>query len=157
MTKLEIKGATESLIFLNENIEITVKARMCSNGSTQRAYILRKEATVSTKVLEDIITTGVIDAGQERDVMTLDTPNAFLQTDIALDGDNIIMNIRGKLVDILIEICPVVYDKYVRYEGEQKILYIRMLKALWGIIVSSILYYKKSRKYIEGIGFEVNP
>ena len=130
---------------------------MCANGRTQRAYILRKEATISTKALEDIITTGVIDAGQERDVMTLDTSNAFLQTEIALDGDNIIMNIRGKLVDILIEICPVVYDKYVRYEGEQKILYIRMLKALWVIIVSSILYYKKSRKYIEGIGFEVNP
>ena len=117
MKTLERKRATESLIFLNENIEITIKARMCSNGSTQRAYILRKEATISTKALEDIITTGVIDAGQERDVMTLDTPNAFLQTDIALDGDNIIINIRGKFVDILIEICPVVYDKYVRYEG----------------------------------------
>ena len=117
MKTLERKRATESLIFLNENIEITIKSRICSNWSSQRAYILRKEATISTKALEDIITTGVIDAGQERDVMTLDTSNAFLQTEIALDGDNIIMNIRGKLVDILIEICPVVYDKYVRYEG----------------------------------------
>ena len=134
MTKLEIKGATESLIFLNENIEITVKARMCSNGSTQRAYILRKEATISTKVLEDIITTGVIDAGQERDVMTLDTPNAFLQTDIALDGDNIIMNIRGKLVDILINFFPGVYNKYVWYKVGQKILYVWMLKSLYGIL-----------------------
>ena len=33
----------------------------------------------------------------------------------------------------------------------------RMLKSLYGMPVSSILYYKKSEKDIEGIGFEVNP
>ena len=43
--------------------------------------------------------------------MTLDKPDAFLQTDIALDGDNIIMKIRGQLVNILLEICTVVYSR----------------------------------------------
>ena len=32
-----------------------------------------------------------------------------------------------------------------------------MLRALYGMLVSSILYYKKFRKDIEAIGFEVNP
>ena len=32
-----------------------------------------------------------------------------------------------------------------------------MLKALYGILVSLILYYKKFREDIEGIGFQVNP
>jgi hypothetical protein len=69
------------------------------------------------------------------------------------------MKIRGQLVDILLEICPGVYDKYVVHEGKQKqkVLYVRMLKALYGMLISSILYYKKFRKDIEGIGFEVNP
>jgi hypothetical protein len=31
-----------------------------------------------------------------------------------------------------------------------------MLKALYGMLISSILYYKKFRKDIELIGFEVN-
>jgi hypothetical protein len=39
MTKLEKKRAMESLIFLTEKRDETVKARACANGSTQRAYI----------------------------------------------------------------------------------------------------------------------
>jgi hypothetical protein len=71
-----------------------------------------------TEASEAIITTGVIGAKQKRDVMTLDIPNAFVQTDI-----------RGQLVDILLELCPGVYDDYVIDEGKHKILYVRMLKA----------------------------
>jgi hypothetical protein len=99
----------------------------------------------------------VIDAKQNRDVMTLDIPNAFVQTEISLDGDKIIIKIRGQLVGILLELCPGVYDDYVINEGKHKILYVRMLKALYGMLISSILYYKKFRKDIELIGFEVNP
>jgi len=32
-----------------------------------------------------------------------------------------------------------------------------MLKALYGMLVASLLYYKKFRKDIEGIGYEINP
>ena len=32
-----------------------------------------------------------------------------------------------------------------------------MLKALYGMMVSSLLYYKKFQKDIESIGFEVHP
>jgi hypothetical protein len=89
--------------------------------------------------------------------MTLDIPDAFVQTEISLDGDKIIMKIRGQLVDILLELCPGAYDDYVIIEGKHKIIYVRMLKALYGMLISSIMYYKKFRKNIESIGFEVNP
>ena len=36
-------------------------------------------------------------------------------------------------------------------------MYVQMLKALYGMLVSSILYYKKFRKDKESIGFEVSP
>jgi hypothetical protein len=100
MIKLEKKRAMESLIFLTDKRDETVKARVCANGSTQRAYISREEASSPTAASEAIITTGVIDAKQKKDVMTLDIPNAFVQTEIALDGDKIIMKSRGQLVDI---------------------------------------------------------
>jgi hypothetical protein len=157
MTAIERKRAMESLIFLNEKRDETVKARMCANGSTQRSYIAREDVSSPTASSEAILLTGVIDAKQKRDVMTLDIPNAFVQTKIPLNGDKIIMKIRGQLVDILLEICPGVYDDYVRYEGKNKVLYVRMLKALYGMLISSILYYKKFRKDIESIGFAVNP
>jgi hypothetical protein len=157
MTMLERKRAMESLIFLTEKRDETVKAQVCANGSTQRAYIAREEASSLTAASEAIIMTGVIDAKQKRDVMTLYIPNAFVQTEISLDGDKIIKKIRGQLVDILLELCPGVYDDYVIDKGKHKILYVRMLKALYAMLISSILYYKKFRKDIESIGFEVNP
>jgi hypothetical protein len=99
MTTLENRRATASLIFLNEKRDgDTVKARMCANGSTQQVYISREEATSPTVSLEAIIATGVIDAKQRRDVMTLNIPNAFVQTKIALDEDKIIMKIQGQLM-----------------------------------------------------------
>jgi len=51
--------------------------------------------------------------------MTLDIPNAFVQTLIPQDSDKVMMKIRGPLVDILCEICPGVYDNFVIYEGKQ--------------------------------------
>ena len=63
---------------------------------------MHKEATSQTASLEAIITTEVIDAKQKRDEIMLGTPNAFVQTEIALDTDNIIINIRGQLINILL-------------------------------------------------------
>ena len=115
-----------------------------------------KEATSPTTALEAIFTTIVIGVKHKRDVMTLYIPNLFVRIDISLGRDKIIMNIRGQLVKILIEIYPEVYKKYVRYEGKQKFIYIHILKALYIILVSLILYYKKFIKDIKFIGFEVN-
>ena len=46
---------------------------------------------------------------------------------------------------------------YVGDEGKNKVVYVRMLKALYDMLISSILYYKKFRKDTESVGFEVNP
>jgi hypothetical protein len=43
------------------------------------------------------------------------------------------------------------------YKGKNKVLYVKMLKALYGMLQSSLLYYKKFCKDIESIGFEANP
>jgi hypothetical protein len=147
MTILERKRAMESLTFLTEKRdETTIKARVRANGRTQRAYIAREEASSPTAASDAILITGVIDTKQNRDVMTLDIPNAFLQTEISLDRDKIIIKTRGQLLGILLELCPGVYDDYVLIEGKHKIIYVRMLKALYGMLISLILYYKKLRK-----------
>ena len=39
----------------------------------------------------------------------------------------------------------------------QSFFYVQMLKALYRMMVSSLLYYKKFGKDIESIGFEINP
>jgi hypothetical protein len=67
------------------------------------------------------------------------------------------MKIRGALVDILVEMSPETYKDFVVYEKGQKVLYVRMLRALYGMLISSLLYYKKFLKDIKSIGFKVNP
>ena len=67
------------------------------------------------------------------------------------------MKIRGALVTILTEMDYEKYGDYVVYENGQPVLYVVMSRALYGMIQSSILYYRKFRKDIESIGFKVNP
>ena len=101
MTPLERKRAMESLLFLVEKRDGKIKARTCANGSTQREYIDREDATSPTAATEAILITGVINAKQQRDIMPNDVPDAFVQTPIPQDRENIIMKIRGQLVDLL--------------------------------------------------------
>ena len=100
-----------------------------------------------------------VEAKQCRDVMTADIPNAFVQTDVEKKkvGNRIIMKIRGPLVDILLELSLETFESHVFDKGNNKVLYVEMEKALYGMLQSSLLYYKKFRKDIESIGFKVNP
>jgi len=143
MTTRERKRAMESLIFLTQKWDGRIKARTCANGSTQRGCIPKEDAASPTASTEAVILTGVIDAKQNRDVMTLDIPNAFVQTEIPEGEEKIIIKIRRALVDILCEIAPEVYWNYVVKDGKDNVLYVHMLKALYRMLVALLLYYKK--------------
>jgi hypothetical protein len=87
--------------------------------------------------------------------MTSDVPNACSQTEVPFDGDRIIMKIRGLLVDMPVELAPRMFGLCYRRERTIRNIF-RVLKAIYGMIQSSLLY-KKFRKDLEGIGFKVNP
>jgi hypothetical protein len=88
--------------------------------------------------------------------MTVDIPNAFVQTKLDNNQDKVIMKIRGILVDMLIEINPEMYRSYIVYEGNNRVIYVRMLRVLYGKTQSALLFYKKFRSDIETIGFKIN-
>ena len=71
----------------------------------------------------------------------------ILQTPVTqYEGDGrIVMKILGELVDILCKISLEIYKPYVRFDKKigEKILYVRMLKTLYGILIASLLYYKE--------------
>jgi hypothetical protein len=92
--------------------------------------------------------------------MIADVPNAFVQNGIEPKekGKRVIMKIRGPLVDMLVNIDTRTYEPYVVEENNNKVIYVVVLKALYGMLQSALLYYKKfRRKDIEDIGFNVNP
>jgi hypothetical protein len=66
------------------------------------------------------------------------------------------MKIRGQLFNMLVNISSQDYHDFICIEGNQKILYVEMLKALYGMLQSSLLYYKKFCKDLKGFEFKIN-
>ena len=76
--------------------------------------------------------------------MTADIPNAFIQAHMPkLENgeDRVIMKITGVLVDPLVKLAPDVYSSYVVYENGKKVLYVEVLRALYGMLVAALLWY----------------
>jgi hypothetical protein len=62
--------------------------------------------------LESIMITGVIEAKEERDIMTCNILNAFIQALLLKKDpgeDRVVMKITGVLVDMLVDINPELY------------------------------------------------
>ena len=105
-----------------------------------------------------MLITGVADAKQRRDIITLYISNAFIQIDILdKNSEKIIMKIRGLLVGISLEIDENKYIDFIICCRKEKFLYAKILKILYSIMpIASILYCKKFRKDIEVIWHEIN-
>ena len=81
------------------------------------------------KSLDSLFLTMMIDTREDRDVMTADTPNAFVQTPIKkMDTDDkTVMKITGVLVDLLVTDSPAVCGPCVACEGHKKALCVEAL------------------------------
>ena len=159
MTPQEKKKALESLIFLVEKRDGKIKSRHCANGSKQRAWMNPEEAASPTAMTESVMLTATLEAQEGRDVATFDIPNAFIQTPVEerdAQGDRIVMKIRGAMVNMLVELDPS-YQEFVTKENNQPILYVHIQRAIYGMLMSGLLYYKKFRASVERIGYKVNP
>ena len=159
MTPAERRKTLESLIFLVQKRDGRIKARTVANGSVQRGWMTKEEAASPTAAVESILLTAVIDAAEERCVATVDIPHAFIQTDIKddKDGDRITMKMRGPIVDMLVELDYNLYHDKVVHEKNDKVLYVHVKKAIYGMIQSSLMFYKKLRADLESEGFKINP
>jgi len=82
ITPSERRKAMDALMLLTEKKDGTIKGRMVYNGKGTREWISKHEAASPTAYVESIMITGVIDAKENRDVMTVDVPNAFIQANM---------------------------------------------------------------------------
>ena len=142
MTPTEKAKALESLIFPVEKKSGTIKARHCANGSKQRDWIRPEDAASPTVMTESVLLTAAIEAHENQDVATWDIPNAFIQTaveELDQDGDQIIMKIRGAMVDMLLEIDES-YRDFLVFEKGQKVLCVHILRATHEILMSGLLF-----------------
>ena len=120
-----------------------------------------KEKKLSPTVMnKSRIITSLVDAHEDRDVMGSDVPNTFVRVVLPENkegSDRVCMKIVGELVEYLIEIAPETYSKCVVMEKNKKVLYVVVLKAIYGMIEASLLWYHELSQKLKDIGFVFNP
>jgi len=154
----ERRKAADAMLLLAQKNDDTIKGRCVYKGSQTRDWISKEETSSPTASHEAVCATCVIDAHEGRDVMTMDLPNAFIQTPLEQpkEGeDRVTMKITGILVRYMIKLDPR-YRDYVVYENGKRVIYVVVLKAIYGMLVAGLLFYKKLKKDLEGIGFKFN-
>ena len=75
--------------------------------------------------------TAVVDAWENRKVAILDMPGAFMQVDM---DELVHVCFRGEMVDKLLEIDHELYSSYNTEEQGEKVMYMELLKALYGML-----------------------
>jgi hypothetical protein len=95
-----------------------------------------------------------IDAMEEYDVATVDIPGDFMQADI----DEVLhVRFEGEISEMLVRMDPKLYWKYVRDENGKTVIYFKLLKALYGMIRSALLFWKLLSSKLILWGFTINP
>ena len=73
------------------------------------------------------------------------------------DGEErVIMKIAGVLVDLMVQMAPEVYGPYVVFENGKRVIYTQVLRAIYGMLVASLLWYKAFRGELEQKGYVFN-
>ncbi len=141
LSREEQMQALSLLLFLKEKQTGKIKGRACLNGAPQQAYIPKEDAASPTVSMESTFITGAIAASKCRKVRCYNVPSAFVNMDVDKD---VIMVLKGELAEMMIQIAPQVYRKYVTVDKQgTKLLYVKLQKALYRLMRASLLFYRK--------------
>lgn len=147
--------ALRAINLIKEKRNGALKGRTVADGRGQRGYVHKEEATSPSLGLDSFILSLLIDASEGRDVGLLDVSGAYLRSVFPPD-QFIILKFEGEFVDIMIDVNPM-YASEVRMENGKKVLYVRLIQALYGCMESASLWYNLFSEKLQKIGFEINP
>jgi hypothetical protein len=124
--------ALESLVFLKEKRDGTIKGGACADGRNKRETVVPRDATPPTVALESFLITATIDAYEERDAEIVDVPGTFLSADM---DEEVIMTTRGRLAELMVKAAPNIYIKYITLNANnQPILYTKLQRRYMGAL-----------------------
>jgi hypothetical protein len=132
------KGALESLVFLKEKRDGSIKGRACADGRKQREGSTKSDATSPTIALESVLITATIDVFEKREVAIVDVPGVYLTADM---DEEVFMCLRGRLEELKVKTAPEIYRKYIYVRSDNKLaLYVKFQKTLYGCLRSALLF-----------------
>jgi len=130
-----------------------LKGRTCADGQSQWVGYTKEETTSPTVSTDALMLSIIIDAYENCDVVTADVEGAYLHADME---DFVLLKMVGEAADIMCDVNPK-YAPLVVLESGKRVLYLRLLKALYGCVKSVLLWYELFTKTLIGMGFELNP
>jgi hypothetical protein len=147
--------ALSSLLFLKEKSSGKIKGWACINRASQRAYISKEDAASPTVLTKLVFITSAIAVSEKRHVRCYNAPSAFVNMDV---DENVLMVLKGELAEMMVHIAPQIYRKYITVDRKgMPVLYVKLQKALYGLMRASLFFYMKLRKELEEYRFVVNP
>ena len=84
---------------------------------------------------------------------TADVAGAYLHAEL---DDFTLLKMEGESVDIMCDVCEG-YKAFVMYEHGKKVLYLQLLRALYGCVKSALLWYELFSSTLVDLGFVLNP
>jgi hypothetical protein len=126
-----------------------LKARLVAGGHMQdRSDMGDVSSPVVSSTSVNIL--AAIAAHEGRHVYTVDIGSAYLNSDMS--GDCVLMKLSPELADILVKL-ENSYEKYLNFDGS---LTVHLVKALYGCVKSSSLWYMTLSSFLTEIGFKTN-
>ena len=99
------------------------------------------------------MTSLIIDAFEGRTVGTADVRAAYLN---AIMPDFVTMQIRGEMINIMLEAAPSLATGLVTTKMGEQVLIVVLHKALYGCVQSAMLWYNLFTDKLQHMGFELN-
>jgi hypothetical protein len=145
LTRAQRRGALRAIYLITGKRDGQINGRPVADGSTQRPLYEKHETASPTLSTDALLLSIMIDAKERRDVGTADVTGAYLN---AYMTNFVIMKFTGESVDILCKMRPQ-YTQFVVVENGVKVLYVRLIKALYGCVKSALLWYSQlyDRRY----------
>ena len=153
MTFEEKRGALNAINLIKEKRDGTIKGRCVANGRKQRGLYAKEETASPTISNDAMMMSLIIDAMEARDVAIADVKGAYLLADMK---GFVLLKMSGESVDILCKVNSK-YRQFVVEERGKKVIYLRLLKALYGCVQSALLWYQLITSKLVEMGFELNP
>jgi hypothetical protein len=149
-----------------------IKGRGYADGRSQRNYMTKEETSSPTVSIQGLMTKEetsspnvsiqglillcMINAKKGRDVATADIPGAFLQTDYDEGGTH--LRIERTMAEMLAQNDPKLYRRYITTtHNGKKVLYAETMKAIYGTLNASLLFWIKLSYSLTKMGFTFNP
>lgn len=157
ITPEEMKQAMEAVALIKEKRNGKMKGRVCANGSRQKRFLKDDKSIASPTVsVEGLLGTFIIDAYEGREIGSFNIPGAYLHAKMEHGETRVLLRLRDELVDMMCR-ANAKYLPYVHVVKGRKVLYLKVLRAIYGCIKSALLWYELFSGTLKEMGFTINP